>query len=83
MKKTNVWDNKNLLKILPFYNILIDSPKIKRLSNVDSLNELPFYDSLNMKEISKAFKRYAKSFRIEIIDLRDPLKPYLKTYCMK
>ena len=24
MKETNVWDNKNLLKILPFYNILID-----------------------------------------------------------
>ena len=73
MKKTNVWDNKNLLKILTFYNTLIDSPKIKKLSNVELLNELPFYDSLNIKEISKAFRRYAKSFSIEIIDLKDPL----------
>ena len=73
MKETNVWDNKNLLKILPFYNILIDSPKIKELSNAELLNELPFFDSLGIKEISKAFKRYAKSFSIEIIDSKDPL----------
>ena len=57
MKETNIWDNKNLLKIFPFYNILIDSPKIKKLSNVELLNELPFYDSLSIKEISKAFMR--------------------------
>ena len=30
MKETNDWDNKNLLKILPFYNILIEKPKIKK-----------------------------------------------------
>ena len=66
-------DNKNLLKILPFYNILIEKPKIKRLSNGELLYELPFYDSLSIKEISKAFKRYAKSFSIEIIDSKDPL----------
>ena len=93
MKKTNVWDKKNLLKILTFYNIFIDSPKIKKLSNVELLNELPFDDSLNIKEISKAFRRYAKSFSIEIIVLKDPLiqlnaskssiKDLLKTYCMK
>ena len=76
MKETNVWDNKNLLKILPFYNIVIDfmeKPRIKRLSNAELLYELPFYDSLNIKEISKAFKRYPKSFSIEIIDSKDPL----------
>ena len=72
-KGTNVWDNKNLLKILPFSNILIDSPKIKKLSNAELLYELPFYDSLNIKEISKAFRSYAKSFSIEIIDSKDPL----------
>ena len=44
MKETNVWDNKNLLEILPFYNILIDIPKAKKLSNIDLLNVLPFYD---------------------------------------
>ena len=34
---------------------------------------MPFYDSLNIKEISKAFRRYARSFSIEIIDSKDPL----------
>ena len=29
MKKTNVWDNKNLLKRLPFYNVLIDFMELK------------------------------------------------------
>ena len=72
MKETNVWDNKYLLKILPFYSILMDSPKIKILSNAELLYELPFYDSVNIKEISKAFRRYAKSFSVEIIDSKDP-----------
>ena len=76
MKEINFWDYKKLLKILPFYNILIDfmeKPKIKRLSNVELLNELPFYNSLSIKEISEAFERYAKSFSIEIVDKKDPL----------
>ena len=76
MKEKNFWDDKKLLKILPFYNILIDSmekPKIKRLSNVELLNKLPFCLSLSIKETSEAFRRYAKSFSIEIIDRKDPL----------
>ena len=76
MKEINFCDNKKLLKIHPFYNILIDfmeKPKIKRLSNVELLNELPFYSSLSIKEVSEAFRRYAKSFSIEIIDRKDPL----------
>ena len=73
MKEINVWDNKDLLEILPFYNILIDFLGFKKLSNVELLNELPFHDSLSIKEISKAFKRYANGFSIEIIDSKDPL----------
>ena len=37
------------------------------------LHELPFYDELSIKQISKAFKRYVKSYKIEIIDSKDPL----------
>ena len=37
------------------------------------LYELPFYDELSVAEISKAFKRYARSYKIEIIDTKDPL----------
>ena len=52
MKEINLVDNKTLLKNLPFYNILIDfiqKSKIKKLTNVELLNELPFYKSLNVR----------------------------------
>ena len=37
------------------------------------MHELPFYDELSAVEISKAFKRYARNYKVEIIDLKDPL----------
>ena len=37
------------------------------------LHELPFYDELSIDKISKAFKRYARSYKIEIRDSKDPL----------
>ena len=37
------------------------------------LHELSFYDELSIEKISKAFTRYARSHRTEIIDLKDPL----------
>ena len=37
------------------------------------LHELPFFDELSIDKISKAFKRYARSFKIEIRDSKDPL----------
>ena len=81
------WNNKNLLIILPFYKILIDfmeKPKIKNLTNVELLHELPFYKGLGVKEVSEAFKRYAKSFNIEIIDRKDPLAQlYTSKSCIK
>ena len=43
------------------------------LSNIEFLHELPFYDELNVVEISKAFKRYARSYKVIIIDSIDPL----------
>ena len=76
MKEQHVLENENLLKILLFYNVLIDFMKqfkIKKLTNVELLNELPFYSSLNVKEIAEAFKRYAKSCNIEIVDKKDPM----------
>ena len=48
------WDKKEAKKLfqkLPFYNILIEKPKIKHLSNIDLLHELPFYDELSVVEI--------------------------------
>ena len=58
---------------LPFYNISIEKPKIKHLSNIELLHELAFFDELNVVEISKALKRYARSYKVEIIESKDPL----------
>ena len=74
--KNHFWNEKEakeLFQILPFYNVLIEKPKIKHLSDKELLQELPFYDELSVVEISKAFKRYARSCKIEIIDSKDPL----------
>ena len=42
------WNTKELFQILPFYNILIEKPKIKDLSNIKVFHELPFYDELSI-----------------------------------
>ena len=53
---------------LPFYNTFIEKPCIKHLKNIDLLHELPFYNELSVLKMSKAFKRYARSYKIEIVD---------------
>ena len=67
----NEKETKKLFQILPFCNVLIEKPKIKHLSNIELLHELSFYDELSVVEISKAFKGYARSYKIEIIDSKD------------
>ena len=67
------WYTKELFQILPFYNVLIKKSKIKHLTNIELLHELPFCDELNVVEVSKASKRYARSYNFEIIDPKDPL----------
>ena len=63
---------KIFFKELRFYNALTKKPYIKRLNNVAILRELPFYDELNIVEISKIFKGYVRIYSIEIIDSKDP-----------
>ena len=65
--------NNKLFQELPFCNVLNQKPRIKHLKNIDLLHELPFYDELNIVKISEALKRYATSYKIEIIDSKDPL----------
>ena len=67
------WDAKKLFQILPFYNPFIKIPEIKKLSNVELLKELPFYDELNTVKNNSAFGGYARSYKIEIVDKRDPI----------
>ena len=74
--KNKFWNEKEakeLFQILPFYNVLIEKPKIKHLSNTELLQELPFHNGLSVVEISKAFKGYARSYKVEIIESKYPL----------
>ena len=59
---------KKLFEILPFYNTLIERPEIKKLSNVQLLKELPFYDQLSIVKNKRAFRGYGRSYKIEIVD---------------
>ena len=64
---------KKLFQILPFYNIFIEKPEIKKLSNTKLLKELPFYDELSIVKNLNAFGGYARSYKVEIVDKKDPL----------
>ena len=62
------------VKELPFYNKHIEKPNIKRLKNIDLLSELPFYEELNVIKTNHAFRGYAMSYKVEIIEKKDPIK---------
>ena len=66
-----ILSNIDYFKELPFFNVSIEKPKIKRLKNVDLLAELPFYDQLNIIKTDQAFKGYARSYKVEIVDKKD------------
>ena len=55
-------------KELPFYKKHIEKPKIKRLKNIDLLSELPFYKKLNVIKANHAFRGYAMSYIVELIE---------------
>ena len=58
---------------LPFYNKPIKKPKIKSLKNIDQLAELPFYKKLSIIKANQAFRGYAMSYKVEIIERKDPI----------
>ena len=60
-------------KELHFYNKHIEKPKIKCLKNIDQLPELPFYEKLSIIEANQEFKGCAMSYKVEIIERKDPI----------
>ena len=70
---SNITDSNgvNYFKELPFYNKLIEKPKIKRLKNIDLLGEQPFYERQNIIKTNQAFKGYAMSYKVEIVEKID------------
>ena len=63
----------NYFKELPFYNRYIEKPKIKPLKSIDLLSELPFYEELSVIKTDYAFKGYAMSYKVELVEKNDPL----------
>ena len=57
-------------KELPFYNKPIKKPNIKCLKNIEQLAELPFYEQLSIIKLNQAFRGYALSHKVEIIEKR-------------
>ena len=61
-------DTIDYFKELPFYNKHIEKPNIKRLRKIDLFSELPFYEKLNVIKTNHAFRGYAISYKVEIIE---------------
>ena len=52
----------------PFFKQPIRKPRIKKLSNHELLQVLPFYDIINVLRKARAFKKYAETYELEIIN---------------
>ena len=57
-----------------FYNKRIEKPKIKHIKNIDLLSKLPFYEELNVIKTNHAFRAYAMSYKVELVEKKDPIK---------
>ena len=79
---------KKILHEQPFYKQPIKNWCDKKLRNFELLYELPFYDDINISRKERAFKRYAKTYKEEIVNnksLSDSLsvsKNSIKIYLM-
>ena len=62
-------DTADYFKEHLFYNEPIR--KTNKL-NIDRLAELPFYEQLSVIKTNQAFKGYAMSYKVEIIERKDP-----------
>ena len=68
MKVKSHTDAVDCFKEFPFYNKCIEKPKIKCLKNIDLLSELPFYEELNVIKTNHAFRGYAMSYKVELVE---------------
>ena len=61
-------DVVDYFKELPFYNKPIEKPKVKLLKNIDRLAELSFFEQLSIRKTNQAFRGYALSYKVEIVE---------------
>ena len=69
--------SNKLLSEQPFYKQPIKKPRIKKLSNYELLRELPLYDDINISRKERAFRGYAKTYKVEIINNKNLAIYYL------
>ena len=65
-----ILSNADYFKELPFFNVPIEKPKIKRSRNVDLLAELPFHEQPDIKT-NQAFTGYSMLYKVEIVEKKD------------
>ena len=66
-------DTVDYFEELPFYNKPIEKPKVKGLKSIVQLAELPFYEQLSVTKTNQTFRGYAMSYKVEIIEKKDPI----------
>ena len=64
-------DTVEHFKELPFYNNPIEKPKLKRLTDINLLAELPLYEQLSIIKTNEAFRGYIMSYKVEIVERKD------------
>ena len=58
---------------LPFYNKPVKKTKVKRLKDIHQLIEPLFYEQLDVIKADQAFTGYAMSYKVQIVDRKDPI----------
>ena len=58
---------------LLFYNVLLEKSSVKLMKDTYLLRGLPFYKELNIVKSEKRSKRYAKTFKFQMSDSKNPL----------
>ena len=59
---------KGLLCKQTFYKESIKKARVEKLNNNELLRELPFSDDINISRKERAYKKYAETYEIEIIN---------------
>ena len=50
----------------------IEKPKTKHLTNINLLDELPFYEQLSVIKTDQAHSGHARPYKVEIVERKDP-----------
>ena len=68
LSNINSFNEANYFKELLFYNKPIEKPRIKRLTNINLLDEQPFYEQLSIRKANQTFRGCRMSYKVEIIE---------------